>query len=77
MQPPAQHAAKRTWISALWVVLALFAVVLLLLLVHPENQPARGRQLLRRPGRLSVSKGSGFRYAATPVASYGRSGGQD
>jgi hypothetical protein len=32
-QPPAQHAAKRTWISALWVILALFAVVLLLLLV--------------------------------------------
>ena len=33
MQPPAQHAAKRTPISALWVVLALFAVVLLLQLV--------------------------------------------
>jgi uncharacterized integral membrane protein len=33
MQPPAQHAVKRTRISALWVVLALFAVVLLLLLV--------------------------------------------
>jgi uncharacterized integral membrane protein len=33
MQPPAQQAVKRTRISALWVVLALFAVVLLLLLV--------------------------------------------
>lgn len=33
MQPPAQQAVKRTRISALWAVLALFAVVLLLLLV--------------------------------------------
>jgi uncharacterized integral membrane protein len=33
VQPPAQHADKRTWISALWVALALFAVVLVLLLV--------------------------------------------
>jgi uncharacterized integral membrane protein len=33
VQPPAQQAAKQSRISATWVVLALFAVVLLLLLV--------------------------------------------
>jgi uncharacterized integral membrane protein len=33
MRPPAQQAVKRTRISAVWVVLALFAVVLLPLLV--------------------------------------------
>ena len=33
VQPPAQRAAKRTRISGLWVALALFAVVLVLLLV--------------------------------------------
>jgi lipopolysaccharide assembly protein A len=33
IQPPAQHAVKRTRISGLWVALVLFAVVLLLLLV--------------------------------------------
>ena len=33
VQPPAQKAAKQSRISATWVVLTLFAVVLLLLLV--------------------------------------------
>jgi uncharacterized integral membrane protein len=33
VQPPAQRAVKKSRVSALWVSLALFAVVLLLLLV--------------------------------------------
>ena len=33
MQPPAQQAATRSRISGLWVILTLFAVILLLLLV--------------------------------------------
>ena len=43
----------------------------------PCAQAGLQGQEARRAGRLSVCKGSGIRYAATPVASYGRSSGQD
>jgi len=37
LQPPAQQAEKLTWISALWVAVVLFAVVLVLLVFIVEN----------------------------------------
>jgi len=43
----------------------------------PCDQAGLPNQEARRAGRLSVSKGSGIRYATTPVASYGRSSVQD